>query len=73
MPEKQTQWTRAWNEKHLDRLSITVPKGRREDISNHAAEHGESVNQMVNRLICEDMNIDPAEWKNVKNGTDKQE
>lgn len=35
----------------LERIEITVPKGRRQAIKDHAAQRGESVNELINRLI----------------------
>ena len=63
MPKKQTEWTRAYNEKAYDRLAITVPKGQKGAIEAHAAKTGESVNGFVNRLIRADMGLSDEEWK----------
>ena len=35
----------------LERIEITVPKGRRQAIKDHAAKRGESVNEFINRII----------------------
>lgn len=64
MAKKQTEWTRAYNEKAYDRLAITVPKGQKQEIENHAAQNGESVNGLVNRLLRIDMGKTEDEWKN---------
>ena len=40
---------------HYDRISITVPKGKKEEIRDHAERQGESVNTFVNRAIKETM------------------
>jgi len=34
-----------------DRINLTVPKGRKEEIQNAAAQNSESVNAFINRLI----------------------
>jgi len=39
----------------FDVIRFRVPKGQREKIQEYAKEHGESVNQMLNRLINEEM------------------
>lgn len=57
MAKKQTEWSRAYNEKAYDRVSVTVKKGRLEQIRAHAAANGESVNGYINRLISDDMGI----------------
>lgn len=40
---------------NYDRLELTVPKGRKEEIKAFAAAHGETVNGFINRLINEAM------------------
>ena len=63
MPKKQTEWTRAYNEKAYDRLAITVPKGQKAAIEAHARAQGESINGLVNRLLRADMGLSAEEWK----------
>jgi predicted HicB family RNase H-like nuclease len=53
MPKKQTEWSRAYNQKAYDRISVTVPKGKKEEITAAAARTGESVNGLINRLLQE--------------------
>lgn len=66
MPKKQTEWTRAYNEKAYDRLAITVPKGQKQAIEAHAKSKGESVNGLVNALLRADMGLSAEEWKDSK-------
>lgn len=42
---------------NYDRMEITVPKGRKEEIKAFAAAQGETVNSFINRLINEAMGI----------------
>ena len=64
MPKKQTEWTRAFNEKAYDRLAITIPKGRKSDIEAHAAATGVgSINGLVNSLLRTALGLTEAEWK----------
>lgn len=63
MPKKQTEWTRAYNEKAYDRISVTVPKGQKQAIEAHAKSKGESINGLVNALLRADMGIPDNEWK----------
>ena len=63
MPTKQTEWTRAYNEKAYDRLAITIPKGRKADVEAHARSRGKSINGLVNDLLRDDMGITEEEWK----------
>ena len=51
MPKKQTEWTRAFNEKAYDRLAITVPKGQKATIQAAADREKESVNSFVNKAV----------------------
>ena len=41
-----------------DRLEITMPKGKKDEIKAHAERQGESVNAFVNRAIVETMERD---------------
>ena len=43
---------------NYDRMDVTVPKGRKDIIKTHAANHGESVNAFINRAIDETMSRD---------------
>ena len=61
MPKKQTEWSRAYNEKAYDRISITVPKGQKEAIEAHAKSNGKSINGLVNALLLADMGL--SEWQ----------
>lgn len=48
-----TQYKNDWQKANLDRISLTVPKGQKEQIQGHASTHGESVNGFISRAICE--------------------
>lgn len=47
-----------WNDKTYDRINLTVPKGKKEKIKEHAESRGESVNAFINRAIDESINRD---------------
>ncbi len=53
--EAQKRSAQKWDAANLDRLSIALPKGRREQIKIFAAAHGESVNAFISRAIEETM------------------
>ena len=55
-----TRYKNDWQKKNLDRISLTVPKGRREQIQSHASAHGESVNGFINRAVRETIERDQA-------------
>lgn len=44
-----------WNDKAYDRINLTVPKGKKENIKACAESTGESVNAFINRAIDEAM------------------
>lgn len=46
--------------KAYDRISILVPKGRKDTIKTHAEAHSESLNGFINRAISEAMERDNA-------------
>jgi len=41
-----------------DRLEITMPKGKKDEIKAHADRQGESVNAFVNRAVVQTMERD---------------
>lgn len=50
-----------WNEKAYDRINLTVPKGKKDLIKNHALSMNESVNSFINRAIDETIQKDQNE------------
>ena len=46
---------------NYDRINLTVPKGRKDEIQSFAAQTGESVNGFINRAIGEAMGKSPQE------------
>ena len=53
-----TKYKNDWQKEHLDRINLTVPKGMKETIQNHAAAHNESVSGFINRAIDETIKCD---------------
>ena len=43
---------------NYDRVNVTMPKGKREEIKAHAETNGESVNGFINRAIDETIERD---------------
>lgn len=43
---------------NYDRINLTVPKGKKEKIKEHAESRGESVNGFINRVVDEAMERD---------------
>lgn len=54
---------------NYDRLELTVPKGRKEEIKAHAAAYGESVNAFINRAIDHEMERDGGSGPQARGGT----
>ena len=48
----------AWNARNYDRINLTLPKGKKDAVSSHAKNQGESVNGFINRAIDEAMERD---------------
>lgn len=46
---------------NYDRINVTIPKGRKDEIKAHAAARGESVNAFITRAIDETMERDNEE------------
>lgn len=51
----QKKASAKWEQKYDD-LRIRVKKGMREKIKEHATKNGESINEMINRLIDQEIN-----------------
>lgn len=66
MPKKQTEWSRAFNEKAYDRLAITIPKGRKSTVESFARSRGESVNALVNGLLRTAIGMSEIDWKKAE-------
>lgn len=56
--EARKEGNRKWDAANLDRISVAMPKGRKEIIKAHAEARGESVNAFINRAIDETMEKD---------------
>lgn len=50
-----------YNEKVYDRISLVVPKGKKEELQVYAASQGESLNAFINRAISETISKQEAE------------
>ena len=46
--------------KAYDRVNLTLPKGRKEEVKAHAEQRGESLNGFIQRAIDETMQRDGA-------------
>ena len=53
MPIDKNAYKNSWIAEKLDRINLTVPKGKKEEIKAHAESRGESVNGFINRAIAE--------------------
>lgn len=58
--KKQQASVHKYVREHYDRISVTVPQGKREEIRQHAETQGESVNGFIIRAIDEAMENDLA-------------
>ena len=56
--KKQQASVHKYVRDHYDRISITVQKGKKEKIRDHAESQGVSVNSFINRAIDETMKKD---------------
>lgn len=56
----KSEYRNGWIAEKLDRINLTVPKGKKDTIKAHAEAQGESVNGFINRAIDETMKSDNA-------------
>ena len=57
----KTQYKNTWQKENVDRVNLTMPKGRKDIIKAHAEAQRESVNGFINRAIQEAMERDNME------------
>ena len=61
MATKDSERTHRYAKEHYDRIVISIPKGNKQCVADHAMQMGySSVNQMIQKLILWDMGL--AEW-----------
>lgn len=56
--EAKKEGNKRWDDKNLDRMSIALPKGKKDEIKAHAAKMGESANKFIARAIDQAMERD---------------
>lgn len=54
----KTEYKNNWQKENVDRINLTVPKGRKDEIKAHAEARGKSVNGFINEAIAEKMERD---------------
>ncbi len=54
----KSEYRNSWIAEKLDRINLTVPKGKKDIIKAHAERKGESVNAFINRAIDETIERD---------------
>lgn len=68
--EAKKEGNKRWDEKNLDRMSIALPKGKKDEIKAHAARMGESANKFISRAIEETIERDTAADQEVHESTE---
>lgn len=53
-----TEYKNQWQREKVDRVNLTMPKGKKDTLKAHAEAMGESVNAFINRAIDEAMSRD---------------
>ena len=54
----KTDYKNQWQKENVDRVDLTMPKGKKDIIRAHAEGQGESVHAYINRAIDEAMDRD---------------
>ena len=57
----RTDYKNQWQKENMDRISLALPKGRKDQIKAHAQKCGESVNGFISRAITETIERDDAQ------------
>lgn len=58
MGKTSTASKNKWNSENYDRVNLTMPKGQKDKLKNHAEQQGESLNGFINRAIEETVERD---------------
>ena len=58
--EARKEVNRKWDTANLDRVSVAMPKGKKDIIKAHAEARSESVNGFINRAIDEAIERDES-------------
>ena len=58
VPKSNQKAVNKYVKKNYDRVNVTMPKGKREIIQEHAQRMGESANAFINRAIDQQMRRD---------------
>ena len=58
--EARKEGNRKWDTANLDRVSVAMPKGKKDIIKTHAEARSESVNGFINRAIDEAIERDES-------------
>lgn len=56
----KTDYKNQWQKDNVDRVNLTMPKGKKDIIRAHAEAQGESTTGFINRAIDETMERDKA-------------
>ena len=56
----KTDYKNQWQKDNVDRVNLTMPKGKKDIIRAHAETQGESTTGFINRAIDETMERDNA-------------
>lgn len=56
--EARKEGNKRWDEKNLDRVSLALPKGKKEEVKAAAAAAGESMNQYIAGAIDQRLDRD---------------
>ena len=57
----KTEYKNKWLAENCERISLVVPKGKKDIIKSHAESKSESINGFINRAINEAMERDKAD------------
>lgn len=63
MTKNMTNYKREFSAKNYDRLAITIPKGKKSAVEEHAKSENLSVNGLVNELLREKLGQTKDEWR----------
>lgn len=54
---KKKESNRRWDENNIERITVAVPKGKKQTIKDYAEAHYGSVSKFVNKAIDKEMGV----------------
>ena len=73
IPKYQSDAVNRYVKNHYDRVSVTLPKGHKDQVRAHGQQRGESLNAFISRAIRETMEREGGKLVDTRAAQDTQD